>query len=139
MKTIPMIRETISTRSRSEMLDITKQVKRAVADAKLTTGMVIVFVPHTTASVTLNENADPDVKHDLLRKLAELVPQREDFYEHAEGNSDAHVKTAWIGNSATVLVESGKVMLGRWQGIYLCEFDGPRERQVWIKLVRFEE
>jgi secondary thiamine-phosphate synthase enzyme len=137
METAPLIRETISTHQRTEILDLTRLVIKAVADAKIISGMVIVYVPHTTAGVTINENYDPDVKHDLLSKLAELVPQSEPYYQHEEGNSDAHVKTAMVGNSVTVLVEGGKLMLGRWQGIYFCEFDGPRERQVWIKVVGF--
>jgi secondary thiamine-phosphate synthase enzyme len=136
---VPMIRETIATQSRNQVLDVTPQVQRLVATHKLRTGMVVVFVPHTTAAVTINENADPDVKHDFLAKLAELIPVRESYYDHGEGNSDAHVKTAAVGNSATLLVEAGKLMLGRWQGVYFCEFDGPRERQIWIKLVDFGE
>ena len=92
----------------------------------------------TTAAATINENADPDVQHDLLEKLGKLVPQSEAFYEHGEGNSDAHVKGSCVGSSVTVLIENGKLMLGRWQGVFLCEFDGPRERQVWFKPVRFE-
>lgn len=135
----PLIRETISTRVRSGMIDLTERVQQIVADAKLDSGMVIVYSPHTTASITINENADPDVQHDLLRKLAELVPRSEPYYQHDEGNSDSHVKTACVGNSATVLVEDGRLMLGRWQAIYFCEFDGPRERQVWIKAVSFND
>ena len=138
MTNVPMIRETISTRSRNEMIDITKRVQQAASDAQVTNGIVIVYVPHTTAAVTINENADPDVQHDLLEKLGKLVPQSEAFYEHGEGNSDAHVKAACVGSSVTVLVEGGKLMLGRWQGVFVCEFDGPRERQVWIKAVGFE-
>jgi secondary thiamine-phosphate synthase enzyme len=133
-----MIRETISTRSRNEMIDISKRVQQAASDAKLSSGIVIIYVPHTTAAVTINENADPDVQHDLLEKLGKLVPQSEAFYEHGEGNSDAHVKAVSVGSSVTVLVEGGKLMLGRWQGVFLCEFDGPRERQVWVKPVAFE-
>jgi secondary thiamine-phosphate synthase enzyme len=133
-----MIRDTVSTRSRNQMVDITSRVQRAVTDAKVRSGMVIVYVPHTTAACTINENADPDVQHDLLEKLSRLVPKHEDFYDHGEGNSDSHVKTACVGSSVTVLVENGRLMLGRWQGIYLCEFDGPREREVWVKVVGFE-
>jgi len=100
-------------------------------------GMLIVYVPHTTAAVTINENYDPDVKHDLLRKLEVLVPQHEDYYRHDEGNSDSHLKVAMLGNSATMLVENGELVLGRWQGVYFCEFDGPREREFMVKLVDF--
>jgi secondary thiamine-phosphate synthase enzyme len=133
-----MIRDTVSTRSRNQMVDITSRVQRAVTDAKVTSGMAIVYVPHTTAACTINENADPDVQHDLLEKFSRLVPKHEDFYDHGEGNSDSHVKTACVGSSVTVLIENGRLMLGRWQGIYLCEFDGPREREVWLKVVDFE-
>jgi secondary thiamine-phosphate synthase enzyme len=87
-----------------------------------------------TAAVTINENADPDVKADMLKKLESLIPKREPYYEHAEGNSDSHVKTSLVGNSATVLIEGGKLVLGRWQGIYFCEFDGPREREMLVKV-----
>jgi secondary thiamine-phosphate synthase enzyme len=130
---MPIVRETISTAGRSEMIDITERVQKVVTAAKLENGVVIVYVPHTTAAVTINENADPDVQHDLLKKLAEMVPKHEPYYRHDEGNSDSHVKTACVGNSSTVFVEGGRLLLGRWQGIYLCEFDGPRQRQVWIK------
>jgi secondary thiamine-phosphate synthase enzyme len=135
---MPMVRETISTADRNQMIDITSQVQRIVTGAKIDAGMAIVYVPHTTAAVTINENADPDVQHDLLKKLAELVPKREPYYQHDEGNSDSHVKTACVGNSSTILIEGGKLLLGRWQGIFLCEFDGPRQRQVWIRVVKFE-
>ena len=138
MKNRPMIRDTISTSSRNEMMDITRRVQQLVSEAEIRSGMVIVYVPHTTAACTINENADPDVQHDLLEKLGKLVPQSEAFYEHGEGNSDSHVKAVCVGSSVTVLVEGSKLMLGRWQGVYVCEFDGPRERQVWIKLVEFE-
>jgi secondary thiamine-phosphate synthase enzyme len=88
--------------------------------------------------VTINENYDPDVKHDLLKKLDTLVPTHESYYQHDEGNSDSHVKVAMVGNSATVLIEKGELVLGRWQGIYFCEFDGPRGREMFIKLVAFQ-
>ena len=126
---------TLIVRSRlpSEIIDLTGQVEKLVSDVK--SGYVIVYVPHTTAGVTINENADPDVKSDMLKKLETLVPRRESYYQHDEGNSDSHVKTALVGNSATVLVEEGKLLLGRWQGIYFCEFDGPRTREVWVRPV----
>jgi secondary thiamine-phosphate synthase enzyme len=101
-------------------------------------GMVVVDVPHTTAAVTINENADPDVQHDLLAKLAEMIPHQEQYYRHNEGNSDSHLKSSMIGCSQTVLIERGKLALGTWQGIYFCEFDGPRSRQCWLKFVRFD-
>jgi len=119
------------------MIDITETVSRAVDASTIENGLAIVLVPHTTAAITINENADPDVKHDLLRKLSELIPQRESYYRHNEGNSDSHVKTSLVGNSVMVLIENGKLVLGTWQGIQFCEFDGPRNRELTIKLVAF--
>ena len=98
---------------------------------------MIVYIPHTTAAVTINENYDADVKHDLLAKLAALIPKSEQYYQHDEGNSDSHLKTALVGNSATILIENGKLVLGRWQGVYFCEFDGPRDRDVIVKIVEW--
>jgi secondary thiamine-phosphate synthase enzyme len=126
--------ESVTTHARSEMIDVTARVQKIVAKQNVTDGYVIVYVPHTTAAVTINENADPDVKADMLKKLETLIPKREPYYEHAEGNSDSHVKTSLVGNSATVLIENGKLVLGRWQGIYFCEFDGPREREMYVKV-----
>jgi secondary thiamine-phosphate synthase enzyme len=126
--------EAVKTHARSEMIDVTARVQKLVAKQNVTDGYVIVYVPHTTAAVTINENADPDVKADMLKKLETMIPKREPYYEHAEGNSDSHVKTSLVGNSATVLIESGKLVLGRWQGIYFCEFDGPREREMYVKM-----
>src|ERR1700677_4275545 len=110
---------TVNSRSRSEIIDLTGQVEQIVRGT-VKSGFVIVYVPHTTAGVTINENAYPDVKSDFLKKLETLVPKHEDFYDHSEGNSDSHVKTALVGNSATVLVEDGRMLLGTWQGIYFC-------------------
>jgi len=138
MKSQPIVRESIRTKERSQMIDITDIVSRAVDESEVKEGLAIVLVPHTTAAITINENADPDVKHDLLRKLAELIPQREGYYRHNEGNSDSHVKTSLVGNSVTVLIEEGKLVLGTWQGIQFCEFDGPRNRHVMIKLMSFK-
>jgi len=103
---------------------------RRVADDKKAT--------HATAAVTINENADPDVKHDLLQKLETMIPKHEAYYQHGEGNSDSHVKTSLVGNSVTVLIERGKLVLGTWQGIQFCEFDGPRTRNYQVKLVSFD-
>ena len=139
MKNLPLMSERVRTSQRSQIVDLTPIVQRLVRDNAVKSGMAIVYVPHTTAGVTINENADPDVKHDMLRKLDELVPKDEDYYQHGEGNSDSHVKTAMVGNSATVLIEDNKLVLGTWQGIYFCEFDGPRERKVLVKLVSFGE
>ena len=126
--------ERVTTHARSEMIDVTARVRKIVAKLGVIDGYVIVYVSHTTAAVTINENADPDVKSDMLKKLETLIPKREPYYEHAEGNSDSHVKTSLVGNSATVLIEGGKLVLGRWQGIYFCEFDGPREREMYVKV-----
>lgn len=127
----------LKTVKRSEMIDVTDRVRAAVMQDGIMEGMAIVYVPHTTAGVTINENADPDVKHDMLAKLSELIPKSEKYYQHAEGNSDSHVKTALVGNSVTVLIEGGRLVLGQWQGIWFCEFDGPRSRDVYIQLVKF--
>jgi secondary thiamine-phosphate synthase enzyme len=116
------------------MLDVTTRVQAIVADAGVQTGLVTVYIPHTTAGVTINENADPDVVHDTLRQLDEMVPWRQPFYRHAEGNSASHVKASMMGSSVTVLIEDGKLQLGTWQGVWFCEFDGPRTRKVWVKV-----
>jgi secondary thiamine-phosphate synthase enzyme len=119
------------------MVEVTDHLRQIVTRRNIGEGMLIVYVPHTTAAVTINENADPDVKGDMLQKLSTLVPQRESYYRHAEGNSDSHVKSAMVGQSVTVLVEGGRLVLGRWQGVYFCEFDGPRERDMFVKPVKF--
>jgi secondary thiamine-phosphate synthase enzyme len=100
----------------------------------LTDGMAIVYVPHRPAAVTINENYDPDVKSDMLKKLETLIPKQESYYQHDEGNSDSHVKTSLVGNSATVLIENGDLVLGRWQGIYFCEFDWAGRAEMYVKL-----
>ena len=133
-----IITESIQTHSRSEMLEITDRVQKRVTMERVQSGMAIVYVPHTTAAVTINENADPDVKHDMLRKLDTLIPKSEPYYQHGEGNSDSHVKTSLVGNSVTVLIERGKLILGTWQGVQFCEFDGPRSRSYLVKLVSFD-
>lgn len=120
------------------MIDVTDRLQKLITQAKINDGMLIVYVPHTTAAVTINENADPDVKHDMLLKLSQMIPKDQAGYKHAEGNSDSHVKTALVGNNVTVLIENGRLQLGQWQGIYFCEFDGPRERQMYIKAVKFD-
>lgn len=126
-----MIKEfSIKTNKRNEFLDITSQVEETVKDIK--EGTAIVYIPHTTAAVTINENADPDVKSDILKKLSHLIPES-DNYQHAEGNSDAHVKASLVGTSETVIIKNGKLVLGTWQGIFFCEFDGPRTRKFIIQ------
>lgn len=135
MPSIPIISETVETATRTEMVDITERITKLIRQHKVGDGLVVIHIPHTTAGVTMNEHADPDVQHDIIAKLAALVPQLESYYQHDEGNSDSHVKASYVGNSLTVLVENGKLVLGRWQGIFLCEFDGPRERRVNVKIV----
>jgi secondary thiamine-phosphate synthase enzyme len=133
-----LIKLTVRTRQRNEMIEVTEDVRNAVNTAMLKgDGMAIVYVPHTTAACTINENADPDVRHDMLRKLSELIPKSENYYQHGEGNSDSHVKTSIVGSSVTVLIETGRIVLGQWQGVYFCEFDGPRTRQMIVKIVEF--
>jgi secondary thiamine-phosphate synthase enzyme len=134
-KNHPIHHETIQTHRRSQMIDVTSCVQSLVTKFNVNDGFAIVYCPHTTAAITINENADPDVQHDLLMKLDRAIPRRESFYQHGEGNSDSHLKTAMLGNDATILIEQGKLVLGRWQGIYFCEFDGPRERQMLVKIV----
>jgi secondary thiamine-phosphate synthase enzyme len=133
----PIVTQPLRTTSRSQMIEITDRVAKLVVESKVRDGMAIVCVPHTTAAVTINENADPDVKHDLLEKLDNLIPKREPYYQHGEGNSDSHLKTSLTGNSITVLIEGGKLILGTWQGIQFCEFDGPRTRTYLVKIVSF--
>ncbi len=130
-----LITQSIRTRQRSEMIDVTDRVQKALHVQGVKDGIAIVYIPHTTAAVTINENADPDVKHDLLKKLEEVIPNRETYYQHGEGNSDSHLKTQLTGNSVMVIIDEGKLVLGTWQGIYFCEFDGPREREMLIKII----
>ena len=125
---------TLQTQHRSQMIALTDQVQQIVAEEKVQDGQVLVYVPHTTAGVTINENADPDVVIDFLTQLDQMVPWDQPFYRHAEGNSAAHVKASMMGSSQTVLIEGGKLVLGTWQGIWFCEFDGPRTRQVIVKM-----
>ncbi len=125
---------TVATRQRCEFVDITDRVQTLVTKSAVAEGLCVVFVPHTTAAVTLNEHADPDVVRDMLADLAARVPHEGD-YRHAEGNSDSHIKASLLGNSQMVPISRGHLTLGRWQGIFLCEFDGPRTRDVQVKLL----
>src|SRR5512147_867514 len=124
----------VRTSSRCEMVDVTDRVRAAAREAGLPGGAILVYCPHTTAGVTVQENADPDVQRDLLLALENAVPLRaaRGSYRHAEGNADAHVKASLVGSSALVPVAGGELALGRWQGIFLCEFDGPRVRQLLV-------
>ena len=129
-----MNRINVQTRDKIQLVDITRDVQKLVADSGVANGVCHIFVPHTTAAVTLNENADLGVASDIITRLDALVPQ-DIGYGHTEGNAPAHIKAAAIGPSATVFVEDGILVLGTWQGIFLCEFDGPRKRSVIIKIV----
>lgn len=124
----------VQTHQRDQMVEITAEVQRVVDEEGLVDGQVLVFVPHTTAGVTINENADPDVVHDTLKRLDKMVPWRMPFDRHAEGNSASHIKASMMGSSATVIVRGGRLQLGTWQGVWFCEFDGPRSRSVWVSV-----
>ena len=129
MKTI-----TVKTGSRTELIDITSQVQSALQDENLSDGICMLYVPHTTAGITINESADPSVRRDILMVLNQMVPWEAD-YRHMEGNSPAHIKTSMMGSSELIVVEKGRMVLGTWQGIFFCEFDGPRTRKLHIKLI----
>lgn len=125
----------VSTRRRCELVDITEQVAEVVRGSAVRSGQVTVYTPHTTAAITINENADPDVVHDILLTLEKMIPQHLPGYRHGEGNSDAHVKSSLVGCSERILLENSRLLLGTWQGIYFCEFDGPRSRKVHIQVL----
>ena len=124
----------VRTRQQTEFLNITPRVQEVVKRSNVITGICYVFVPHTTAGITINENADPDVIRDITAELEKIVPL-EDNYAHAEGNSAAHIKSSMMGCSQTVLIEEGRLALGTWQSLFFCEFDGPRTRNLWIKIL----
>ena len=124
----------VSTSERLDLVDITSQVAHEVSKSSVDTGTVTIYVPHTTCGVTINESADPDVERDIKMHLTKLVP-KDGGFRHSEGNSDSHIKTSMIGSSENIFIESGKLVLGTWQGIFLCDFDGPRTRKVYIKIV----
>jgi secondary thiamine-phosphate synthase enzyme len=123
----------VSTSRQTELVDITPQVSRVVAEAAITEGTCLVYVPHTTAAVTINENADPSVKRDVLMILNKIIPSSAD-YRHAEGNSPAHIKATLVGSSERMIIKGGDLVLGRWQGVFFCEFDGPRTRRVFVQI-----
>ncbi len=124
----------IRTKVRQEFVDLTADVERLVAASGVQTGICVVTVPHTTAGVTVNENADPDVRADIAMTLRKIVPDGLP-YAHAEGNAAAHVKASLVGSSVTLIVESGRLRLGTWQGVFFCEFDGPRSRRAWVQVL----
>jgi secondary thiamine-phosphate synthase enzyme len=123
---------TVKSSRREEMIDITADVQSLIDEIGQAAGICVLFSQHTTCGLTINENADPDVKSDMLGFLERLIPQYEPHFRHFEHNSDAHIKSSLMGAGVTVTFSEGKLMLGRWQGIYLCEFDGPRERKVLV-------
>ncbi len=125
----------IETRRRCELIEITGEVERVVMEDGLTDGLVVVYSPHTTAGITINENADPSVVDDMVMKLTKVIEHRDPDYRHGEGNSDSHIKTSLVGPSQTVIVEGGKLLLGTWQGIFFVECDGPRSRKLFVKLL----
>jgi secondary thiamine-phosphate synthase enzyme len=123
----------VKTQAREELVDITGLIREAIGSSGIKEGVCTVYVPHTTAAVTINENADPSVKQDILMTLRRIVPDSLP-YSHSEGNSPAHVKACLFGSSVTIIINQGKLNLGTWQGVYFCEFDGPRERRVFVKV-----
>lgn len=125
----------VKTTQRNQLVDVTADVQRCVSESGIEDGLVCVFVPHTTAGVTINENADPDVVDDVLMALTRSVPP-DAGYRHSEGNSDSHTKSSLVAPSLTVIVEKGRLQLGTWQAIYFAEFDGPRNRQCWVKVIQ---
>lgn len=129
-----MIQLPVKTNQRIEMIDITSLVQRIVSQQKIKDGICSVFVPHTTAGVTINENADPDVVRDIVTGLGKIIPCSSD-YRHREGNSDAHIKASLFGASENIFIENGKLVLGTWQSLYFCEFDGPRTRKILVKIL----
>jgi secondary thiamine-phosphate synthase enzyme len=129
-----MVELNISTTAKIRMADITRLLEDAVVQNGWEDGILTVFTPHTTAAVTINENADLDVQRDMTAFMNKLVPD-EAYFRHSEGNSDAHIKSSLFGCSETVIVENSRLVLGTWQGVYFCEFDGPRQRKVWLKFI----
>jgi len=124
----------IQTHSKTDLLDITNEVAKQVKESKIKDGICTLFAPHTTAALTVNENADPSVREDILSELNRLVPIN-GRYRHTEGNAAAHIKSSIVGCSKSIIIENGNLSLGTWQGIFFCEFDGPRKREVWIKII----
>ena len=131
-----MIKELkVRTTGRVDLVDITHLVQKAVSEAKVESGLCTLYVPHTTAAVTINENADPSVRSDIIKELNKVIPF-DDNYSHLEGNAAAHIKSTLTGCSETIFVDGGSLVLGTWQGIYFCEFDGPRSRTLMVKIMK---
>jgi len=129
MKTI-----SIRTSKRNDLVDITDEVRRLVRESGVKEGICVLFCPHTTAGLTINENADPSVRLDISDHLSELVPERK-IYKHLEGNADSHIKSVLVGQSLSLIIENGDIVLGTWQGVFFCEFDGPRNRKILVKIL----
>jgi len=127
---------TIQTTKRDEMIDITNYVSDVVKEARIKDGITVVYCPHTTAGITINENADPDVKRDMIRRFDEVYPWNHSLDRHLEGNTAAHMKASTVGTSQHVIVVEGRLLLGTWQGIYFCEYDGPRQRTFFVKVLQ---
>ena len=127
---------TIKTHRRNELIDVTDRISDAVSKSGITDGLAVAFVPHTTAGITINENADPSVVHDILYCLETLIPHSQRDFQHSEGNSDSHIKASLVGSSVTVMIENSQLALGTWQGMYFCEFDGPRTRRLMVKVCK---
>lgn len=125
----------ITTTKRNEMIDITYEIQKIVNEEKIQNGIIVVYIPHTTAGITINEGADPSVQRDIIKTLNKIIPKNGD-YHHMEGNSDAHIKASLIGSSVTVLIENNKLVLGTWQSIYFYEYDGPRDRTIYLNIVK---
>jgi secondary thiamine-phosphate synthase enzyme len=125
----------VKTTARNQLVEITDRVRDAVTASGVKSGLCVVYCPHTTAAITVNENADPDVVHDMLLYFNRTVPKDQPGFRHAEGNSDSHIKASLVGPSVTLVVSDGDLVLGRWQGVYFCEFDGPRSRTVAVQVV----
>jgi len=125
----------VTSTERSQLIDVTAQVASCVESAGVDAGVCVVYCPHTTAAVTVNEHADPDVAHDLLLHLDRAAPRAGPGFRHGEGNSDSHIKAALVGPSVALIVREGRLALGTWQGVFFCEFDGPRRRQLWVEVV----
>ncbi len=130
-----MVRLSVRTSRRCEFVDITGELRKAVLESGMSDGIVVIYCPHTTAGITINENADPSVMRDITTKTSKLIDRNDPDYRHAEGNSDGHIKSSLFGASETVIIEGGRPVLGTWQGIYLAEFDGPRTRSVLLKMI----
>ncbi len=133
MCSLKMEKINIRTAKRIDLIDITDQIQNIVAKSKVKDGICFLFCPHTTAGLTINENADPQVKRDIINTLNKVVPENAG-YSHTEGNADSHIKSSLFGSSLTVFIEDGQLAFGTWQGIYFCEGDGPRSREVWVKI-----